>query len=495
MNYSTNDVPCRKQFVLWAMLLFLVFACGNHGKGENAGSTASSFFRDPVNETARWSQRVAHVTPANCEREFNALKNEVRDFDPQALPQALYRRDGARILQKVFELRVGIHERLGSLKGCTAQVRELDFALRVFEEYVAVMYYGDAQVKSETINYEKQPVPIWEASKYHPYHLNPRWGKGFQFRNGDIMLTRGLSLVSSTISTITEKPSHFSHVALVHVDEKGVATGIESYVGVGVLIYKMADSLKNYNARILVLRPKDAAFAARAADYMYKRVKAGPYIPFDYRLDFLENKKLSCEEVIYDAFRNGSGGQVLLPMVKSRVELKNADFLASIGLKRGADMLPADLEVDPRFDIVLDWTDTRTVQDTWRKDALARTMWRWMDEHDYRLQPNVISTGAGAIWSTRYIPVVWQVLSKVAGIPTDYKKDVPSRMIRTLATVKAVGKPTLKRLEAEDEAYHDRTGMWLTPARLRALADAYFEADAETYREGGKSAVHKYFRP
>ena len=302
------------------------------------------------------------------------------------------------------------------------------------------------------------------------------------------MITKGVSFVSSTISEIAHPRSLFSHIVFVHVnkDTKEVET-IESYVGKGVGIYPINEALKNENARILVLRAKDADLASRAADYMYNKVvalkKQNKFIPYDYELDFSDNSKLSCEEVAYDSFKNASEGKVILPEVMSDITMEDASFLKRIGIKKGSMMVPADMETDSRFEIVLDWTDYRLMRDSWRKDAVLGEMFRWIDEHGFQIHENLTSVAAKAIWSTRYIPGVWDMLAKVSGIPKDFTKDVPSITIATMASLKTIGNIMLPAVKKADEEYYAENGKWMSTEMLRETLEKLRENEPKDLRK------------
>ncbi|MBY0416104.1 MAG: hypothetical protein K2Q18_18170, partial [Bdellovibrionales bacterium] len=272
--------------------------------------------------------------------------------------------------------------------------------------------------------------------------------------------------------------SLLSHIVFVHVDEKTKeVTTIESYVGKGVSIFPIEEALKNENVRILVLRPKDAELASKAANYMYDKVKKlaseKKVIYYDYNLDFSDNSTLSCEEVAYDAFKQASGGKMIIPEIESQVLMKDEKFLKRVGLKPGSMMVPTDMETDSRFDIVLDWTDYRVLRDVWRKSAVLGEMLRWIEVYDYRIYENLTSIAAKVIWSTKNIPGVWPVLAKLGGIPKDFTHDVPSLTISTIASLNTIAGDLLKAANKADEAAFAKTGKWLTKEELYKSLDEY----------------------
>lgn len=434
------------------------------------------------------------INAQSCDRELSNLISDYQLVTPQNIDLEVIRRDGQKILDESFNARLSLHSVLPLLTpGCRVKLKELNLLIRASEDYVGVHYYNDKQVAAESIKFQEQPVPVYEAQAYHPYHvgagIDPK--AKFEFKNGDIMITKGVSFVSSTISEIAKPRSLFSHIVFVHVDDQTKeVTTMESYVGKGVGIYPIEEALKNENARILVLRPKDSALAAKAADYMYSKVvelkKKKKFIPYDYTLDVEDNSKLSCEEVAYDSFKQASGGKFVIPEVMSTITMDDEAFLKRIGIKKGQMMVPADMETDSRFDIVLDWTDYRLLRDSWRKDAVLGEMFRWITDNNYKIHENLTSVAAKAIWSTRYIPGVWQMMSRLSGIPKDFTKDVPSITISTMASLKTIGNILLPVVAQADQEYFEKTGKWMSSDMLRE--------SLEKFRQSEPKNLHKVFR-
>jgi hypothetical protein len=427
------------------------------------------------------------INGETCERELSNLISDYQLLSPQNLELAVLKTDGQKILDLSFEARLSLHSIIDILPVvCKTKLKQLNLLIRSSEDYVGVHYFKDEQVSSSSIKFSEQAVPIYEAAAYHPYHygsgIDPK-GK-FQFKNGDIMITKGVSFVSSTISEIAHPRSLYSHIVFVHVDKQThEVTTIESYIGKGVTIFPIEEALKNENSRILVLRSKDADLAGRAADYMYNKVVSlklqKKIISYDYELDFSDNTKLSCEEVAYDSFKQASAGKLILPEVMSLVTMNDASFLKRIGIKKGEMMVPADMETDSRFDIVLDWSDYRILRDSWRKDAVLGEMFRWVDDNNYQIHENMTSIGAKFIWSTRYIPGLWNMMSAIAKIPTNFTKDVPSVTISTMASLKTIGSILLPVVTKADQDYYAKTGKWMSTEMLRDSLEKFRETNPE----------------
>lgn len=392
-------------------------------------------------------------TLTNWINELNTLNANPKGKDP----------DVNQTLKESFLLRLKIHSKISAVSvECKKLTQGVFSRMREYEDALGAMIHD--QIKIADVDYTKVIAPVLDHKGYSPYNLNPKFPK-FQFEDGDILITKGISPVSSTITTFTDHHSPFSHIAFVHVDpDKKQAETIESYIGKGVSFYSMIDAMKNENARILVLRPKDRELAKRAAAYMRERVKGefskGSYIPYDYQLDFSNNKTLSCEEVAFDSFKTASQGSFTIPEAPSLIKFQSKDLTDRVGMKKGRMMMPADMEVDSRFEIVLDWTDYRIIRDSWRKDVMMNVALHLNEAGEYDFPENYKTRLVPYIWGLRKYPMVWPLAAKVSGIPEDFTPDVPALSIATIGSFKQIQADHLPDLQKFDEDYFRNHNQW-----------------------------------
>lgn len=459
-------------------------------------SQAASF--DEVTQKAEQIQKDASQLDAeNCGPTLQTLADYFEGWMPTNTDGPRIRAQGTKTLQSLFKARVALHSRLEGLPpNCVASMRTVFRNMRLSEDMIGVVRYGDTQIKAEDIQFDKQPVPLLDAARYRPYQLN---AAAFGFRKGDIMITKGVSVISSTISAIPAQPSVFSHIVFVYQDKDGSLGTIESYIGKGVSLYPMKVALQNENARILLLRAKDQPLAQAAHDYMLNRVRttaaSGRHIPYDYVQDFASNDHLSCEEIAYDAFNTASRGAFVIPSNASAIELKDEQFLKSAGLRNGPMMVPADMEVDPRFEIVLDWTDYRLVRDSWRKDAVLHELLRWINDEHYVMHNTFKAKAAELLWKTRSNRLLWPVFSKLSGIPRDFEREVPGDGLALMTNLKALGDYLVPKLAEADRRQFDKTGRWMNQQELASALNQLRIADKALYGSTGSSRFHSFFRP
>ena len=66
--------------------------------------------------------------------------------------------------------------------------------------------------------------------------------------------------------------------------------------------------------------------------------------------------------------------------------MKNRDFVDRIGVTAKETFAPADIELEPDFDLVAEWQDYRVTSRLRLQDLLMDKLFLWMDEYDYRFQ-------------------------------------------------------------------------------------------------------------
>lgn len=463
------------------------------------GAEASASIAKVQAQMKTLRQQAPSLNFDNCQHLLDSANEVFSDWMPSPTEQNRLRAHGYNLLSDLFKTRLALHDQMANLSPrCISSLRDLFRNMRASEDIIGVMYYNEPQVAAEAVQFEAQPIPLMEADKYRPYFLNPKLTQ-FQFQKGDLMITKGISIISGTISSMPVQPSLFSHIAYVYQDPMTKEMGtIESYIGKGVDFYTMKEALVNENARIVVVRAKDQLLAVKGHDYIVQRVKKSFFdnnkISYDYEMDFKNNSTLSCEEIAYDAFNVASHGQFIIPTAPSEILVKNKKFISGTGLKNGPTMMPADMELDPRFEIVLEWTDYRLMRDNWRKDAIMSEVLRWINEEHYVLSNNFTATVGQMLWATRQIPFLWPIAARITGIPADYEVGVPKAGIALMANLRVIGPAIMAHLVKADEAFFKLSGRWMSRAELRQYVNYVRLQDLDNYNENRGSEFHYFFR-
>lgn len=432
----------------------------------------------------------------SCGKILASLQNNLKNIDWNAYTNEDLKAHAAETMDLFWQLRLGIHRQLGEVgKECVLQARDVLHGLRDGEDYLGEFAYKVEALNPAEMDFQKQPVPIYNREAYPAYFVRPEVDAEakFKFQSGDLMLARGVSFISAIISQISDNRSHFSHVVFVNVDPKSqVPNTVEAYVGVGAKEYEMNFALKNENARLLVLRPKNAELGAEAAAFAVKAAKAR--VPYDYHMNFKDYSVMSCVEVAVYAYDKASKGALKLPLFPAQLKLKNDDFLNKMSLQRGSLVTPDDLETDPHFDLILDWKDYRLVRDSRHKDAILSEMMRWLEDLNYKFHDTTKSRVAKhLIYPSRRTPI-WPLVQKLTGAP-DIDKQIPQKTLGLMTVLNDVGNALLGELKKQDEAYVLRYHRPMTNQQLRDRLEHFRQADLARFQSGEKSLIHKALRP
>jgi hypothetical protein len=193
--------------------------------------------------------------------------------------------------------------------------------------------------------------------------------EGVRVHSGDILLSRGGAPTSALIARGSDFPNTFSHAALAHVDAvTGEGTVIESLIEAGSVQSSVAHYLESKKHRILVLRlrPDHPALAAdpllphHAAEAMLARVQGG-HIPYDFAMEWRDESRAFCSEIIYHAYRER--GVELWALKGSMSALGLAGWLADMGVREFTTLVPSDLEYDPQVRAVAEWRNGAALMD------------------------------------------------------------------------------------------------------------------------------------
>ena len=190
---------------------------------------------------------------------------------------------------------------------------------------------------------------------------------GVTVHSGDILVSRGGAPTSALIARGNDYPGNFSHVALLHVDERSQTISVvEAHIERGVAVSSLADYLHDVKLRVMVLRlrsdlPKliaDPLLPHRAAVAALEETRRH-HIPYDFEMDFTDHSKLFCSEVASAAY--GRFG-VTLWMGLSRISSPGlVRWLSGFGVRHFETQEPSDLEYDPQLTVVAEWREPRTL--------------------------------------------------------------------------------------------------------------------------------------
>ena len=392
--------------------------------------------------------------------------------------------DASAVREQSWRTRLQVRARLDAFgDGEIVLVRRLFSTLRALEDALGERERGLPDLDADQEKFEREAArPILDSAPFYDCRLAPGFSVGtMPFRSGDVMLARGPTFLSASVARLGTPPGHYSHLVLLHVGPGGQVCTLESYHHLGLKTYELDVALRNCNLRLMLLRPRDAALGAASAEALFEVVRrAKRPIPYDFAQNFDEHSAVSCAEVASWAYELGSGGAVRLPMHPSRVTLEPG-FRRQLGLEAERTFEPQDLEVDPRFELLLEWRDLRFTRDARHRDAIASALFDWSTRLGYRFRGSARTWAAmNVIWPLRHTPL-WPLLLKLGAPPLS--PSMPRSLLGTMQQIDEAGHLLLSRLREADRAHVEKTGRPMSPLELQQALEAL------------RPSVHAIFRP
>jgi hypothetical protein len=396
--------------------------------------------------------------------------------------------------EELWEHRIRLHEKMKYLSAnqsysleCGRSFRSLYLSLRGLEDYL------DLYIKNKN---PQLPLSAdgFSAQNNQRYH-HPEY-KDFQplrdLKSGDVLLTRGNAYTSAAIANMGEGDGQFSHMSLVYRDENNKLWTVEAHIEVGSFVRPIEDHIKDGNARTAFFRFSDAELAAKAASYIFNRVKNTSEqtgnIPYDFPFLMEESDNLFCSEIFSHALDVVSGGQVQIPYVRNRLFLTKPLFVKQIGIKAAESFLPQDIETDPRMTFLAEWKDLKKLSAILEKDHVLQALYRWSANDNYKL----VQSSSFKSWFYRNI--VW-VLRRTPVLKKYVEEKLPLNMSRTLigyfGVVESLGEELQKRLNKTNKARVKKTSIILLPNEAAAFLDLEKKQDLDKARP----IIHEMMRP
>ncbi len=369
------------------------------------------------------------------------------------------------LMRAIFELRIGLHEQItewykrGFMSlGAQAAVRNVFRVARYATDVLGELNCGYTQLAPD-----EKTERAFRGTKLNTL-VNPAFGTGedVPFQAGDLLLMRGMHHNSAAIARIGDVDSQFSHIAIIHMDEDGKLWVVESLIEKGATISSLDDALHHGVGRCVIFRHSNAAFARLAAAEIHDVVKrsrerGGRRIWYDFSMKLTGYKELFCSKLVRQAFDLASKGKVMLPTFTTRFDMKNRDFIERIGVRTKETFAPADIELEPHFDLVAEWRDYRVTSRLRLQDLLMDKLFEWMDQYGFRFHED---------FSIRLIGIFGRLSSRLSdrtkALIAEVFPEVPPNMWRS--TIQAVtmlhktAEPLLADLRALEQQSIDRYG-------------------------------------
>lgn len=385
------------------------------------------------------------------------------------------RRSAPELLMAIFGLRIRLRDQIGvwqqrGFMSLNAQ-RALRNAFRV-ARYATDML-GELNLGYAQVPPGEKTLRGFSGRDFNTL-VNAAYSTGgdLPFRAGDLLLMRGMHHNSAAIARIGDVDSQFSHLAIIHTDEKGGQWVVESLIEEGGIISPLDETLHHGLGRCVLFRHKDPDLARRAAAKIYEVIKksrspAGTRIWYDFSMELDGYRELFCSKLVREAFDLATEGKVMLPTFTTRFDMKNRDFVDRIGVTAKETFAPADIELEPDFDLVAEWRDFRVTSRLRLQDLLMDKLFAWMDEYGYRFNED---------FPVRLIGIFGQLSGRlsdrtktlIADVVPKVPPNMQRRTIKAVAMLHRTAEPLLEDLMALERECIASTGRPLHPREVYA---------------------------
>lgn len=403
-----------------------------------------------------------------------------------------------RDIQRSFEARLDLREFLrdfdiknSSDEACFKGIVDLTRALRYLEDYMI-------QIRLDKSN--EAPTEYVNMQGQFPYLLvNPKYKddiKSYEdLMSGDLILSRGGAYSSAAIARIGESDFQFSHLSFVYRDpsDNNKMYTTEAHIEIGAVTAPFEEHLNEKNVRSVVFRYNDTAVAHKASESIFKRVKAksetGKNIEYDFSMNYKDESKLFCSEVISNGFHHVDPSIGYIPKFKSKFNRGLIPFLNQIGVPLTQENVsdydvfaPGDIQFDPRFDLVLEWRNPKKIEESRIKDFILTKLFDKMEKEGYNFDPTLkMDVQTKSFWILRRIPIVRKFIEK------KFPLNMTPTQMEIFMSLDKVGETIQKEIEKRSiESDHS-----LTPKEIYAAIDDFLEKDAVSPKPLLKKYFHK----
>jgi hypothetical protein len=143
-----------------------------------------------------------------------------------------------------------------------------------------------------------------------------------------------------------------------------------------------------------------------------------------------------------------------------------------------------------------EFKDLRLTRDSRQKDAVMSVMFRWMNEEGYELKDSFKSKMAGGFVYKMRRTFLWPLVKKILKL-SDFSKEIPKNMVKTVALIDQIGGSIFLELKARDEAFEQNHKMPMTSVDLMNELEKIRLEDLKTYshkKTRQKAIFHRWLR-
>lgn len=474
-------------------------------------STNSS--RNPSSEDLSLSQIIAEIqsvsdkrnmTPELCVQSYDNLYQKLFNLAGDSTYYELNDSDKIDFdIQASFMARIALKETFKTFTPedvCVKSASDVFRGLRYVEDYLIEIRMSKSH---------DAPAEYVNMTGVFPYLLvNPKYKDDFKsyedLKSGDVVLSRGNAFSSAAIARIGRNDYQFSHLSFIYKDEDTKDTfATQALIEVGSIVSPIMDVIKGGNSRSVIFRYKDPQISHSASQFMYERVLKEQLtkknIEYDFSMNFKDDNKLFCSEIVSRGFKTVLPDEDYYPMFKSKFSKGLIPFLNTIGVPANTSNIdtlevfaPGDIQFDPRFEIVAEWRNPKKMEDARLKDFILTKMFERMDNEGYKFDPSFkMDAASKALWLLRRTPIVKKFLDDKVPLSMN------AGQLEMFMALDKVGDAIYKELEKSSLEY----ARPMTPKEIYIGLDDFFKEDFELYKrykkgqDVAKPVFHQLFHP
>jgi hypothetical protein len=430
----------------------------------------------------------------NCQLKMSKISSLLLELEAGDYLKVINEAGHDPLLDTFFDVKITLHEKLRDFfinnnfsLGCSVASREALRSLRGAEDLVSEDYYNKhgRVIKFPSSAFSSGNLHVKRHPDFEDFDL------AHDLKSGDVILSRGNAYTSAAISSLGEFDTQFSHLSMIYRDESNKLWTVEAHIEVGSIVRPLSEHIADNNFRTAIFRFEDPEVAAKAAQYIFERVKKASQqegnILYDFAFDQEESEKLFCSEVISHSIEHVTNKRYSIPLYPSQLMKRKAEFVKKLGIEAQASFIPSDIEVDPRFKLVAEWRDAARVTDNLQKDAVLQSMFSWSDKYGYQMKQGSSKT------SFIYRNVAWP-LRRAPYLKKYFKDKMPLNMSRDLigyfGVLESVGKLLQENLKRYDQEALSSRGMSLLEKEKKDVLEIIRLDDLKSKRK----KMHKMFR-
>jgi len=441
-------------------------------------ATATASFEKAL---ASWHDHVSRPasTPDDLVRNLEDLYRAIYTTDFAAFQVAEVDHIAHAAIDDLFDLALRLRDRVPEWKaqglmvqGAPLAVRNAIRVLRYTSDIVGEVAHGYPRLGPGEHTFKGFEGP----ENWTSMHPALEQGARPHYRSGDVLLVRGQVHNSAAIARIGDVDSQFSHVGLIHVDDNREPWVVEALIEDGASITPLSKALGHDLVRAVLFRHRDRKVAEEASRWMHERVRSvnarfGGWIPYDFSMRLDGYDELFCSKLVRQAYEQATGGRLMLPTFATQLAMKNRDFLDRIGATAVETFAPADLEVEPSFDVVAEWRDYRLTPRVRMQDLIMSKLFDWMDQYGYVFVDDAAIRGIEVLGGIAGV-MPNLVKNAISGLVPKVPSNMSRRTIGAIAMLHKTAEPILERLLGAEDRHIRETGRPLHPREVQADLEA-----------------------